>query len=341
MPRRRALRPEIRLALAIAAAGAVLFLAWRGANSLFLIFAGLLVAVFLDACTAALGRIWHTSRAWRLAAVTVTLLLLGAGGIAVGGYALVRQADELADTVQDQLRALRGELSDRGLLASEDAARESAPSDEREPLVRSFLPDPGALARSVGSAFGVLFGGIGNLIVILFLGIYVAADPGLYRRAALLVFPDDRRDRAGAVLDEMAGALRAWMVGQLVSMAIIAALSLVGLLLIGMPGAFVLSLQIGVFGFIPYLGAFLGGTVIMLAALGQGTAMALWAFAVYLVVQATETYLVTPFVQRRSAQIAPAFAIGGGVLLGTIFGIWGLALAAPILAALRVVFVRL
>jgi predicted PurR-regulated permease PerM len=207
-------------------------------------------------------------------------------------------------------------------------------------MIRSFLPDPGALAGSVASAFGMLFGGIGNLIVIVFLGIYVAADPDLYRRAALLAVPGRRRARAGTLLDEIARTLRAWVLGQLVSMAIVATLSFAGLLLIGMPGAFVLSLQIGILGFIPYLGAFIGGAVIVLAALGQGTQMAIAAFGVYLVVQAAETYLVTPFVQRRSVQVAPAFTIAGGVVLGTLFGVWGLALAAPIVAALRVVFVR-
>jgi predicted PurR-regulated permease PerM len=298
-----------------------------------------LFAVFLDACTRALGRIWAASRAWRLAAVTGTLILLGVVSVAAGGYTIVQQIDELAGTVQDQLRALRGELSERGLIEREDRERRPGPADET-PMIRSFLPDPGALARSAASAFGVLFGGIGNLIVILFIGIYVAVDPGLYRRAVLLALPSARRARAGALLDEIARTLRAWMLGQLVSMAVVATLSFVGLLLIGMPGAFVLSLQIGVLGFIPYLGAFIGGAVIVLAALAQGTQMALAASGVYLVVQAVETYLVTPIVQRRSVRIAPAFTIAGGVVLGTLFGIWGLALAAPIVAALRVVFVR-
>jgi predicted PurR-regulated permease PerM len=335
---------------------AALFLAWRAANGLFLIFTGLLFAVFLDACTRALGRFWAASRPWRLATASIALALLVCGGIGAGGYTLARQADELATTVQDQLRLVRGELSKRGLLASGQTGGERANepatatvSDDASQRSNSFvgqlgqslLPDPGAFVRSAASAFGALLGGLGNLVVIVFLGLYVAIDPQLYRRGALLVVSRGERDRIGAVLDEVAGSLRRWMVGQLVSMAIIAVMSFVGLLLIGMPGATVLALQVGAFAFIPYIGAFVGGAVIVLAALAQGGTMALWAFGVYFVVQFAESYVIAPLVQRRTTHLPPALTIAALVVFGSLFGLWGLALAAPIVASLRVMTLRL
>src|SRR5687767_3873819 len=67
----------------VTAAG--LFLVWRASGSLLLVFAGLLFAVFLDACTQALGRVWGASRGWRLAVVCVSLLSLGIVAISFGG----------------------------------------------------------------------------------------------------------------------------------------------------------------------------------------------------------------------------------------------------------------
>jgi predicted PurR-regulated permease PerM len=187
----------------------------------------------------------------------------------------------------------------------------------------------------------VFFGGIGNAIVVVFLGLYVAADPRAYQRALLLALPRDLRDRARTLIDEIADTLRAWMLGQLVSMGIVGCMSFAGLLLIGMPGALVLSVQIALFAFVPYIGALIGGSVIVLAAFAQGTALALWALGVYLIVQLIESYAVTPLVQRRAVSVAPAFAIAGVVVLGTLFGFWGLVLAAPLLAALRVMLLEL
>src|SRR5687767_14485838 len=96
------------VAVALAAA-AGLFLLWRASGSLFLVFAGLLFAVFLDACTQGLGWVWGVSRGWRLAVVCVSLLVLGIVAISFGGYTVAQQADELFATVERQLNALRRE----------------------------------------------------------------------------------------------------------------------------------------------------------------------------------------------------------------------------------------
>ena len=43
-----------------------IFLVWRTSSSLLIIFAGILFASFLDACTRALGPVVPLGRAWRL-----------------------------------------------------------------------------------------------------------------------------------------------------------------------------------------------------------------------------------------------------------------------------------
>jgi predicted PurR-regulated permease PerM len=359
----------VAVALATAAG---LFLLWRASGSLFLVFAGLLFAVFLDACTQGLGWIWGVSRAWRLAVVCVCLLVLGVVGVSFGGYTIALQADELFATVQRQLNALRREV--RGS-SSAPGASSLAPQGEAPPpgqqqqppsapaqpwrpapgqpsqepgdggglgaVVRSFFPNAAALLQSATAALGGVAGVLGNLVVIVFLGLYVAVDPSIYRRGALLLVPPDKRERAGSVLDESATALRWWVIGQLVSMGIIAALTYVALLLVGMPAALVLALITGLFAFIPYIGSFVAGAMIVLFGLAQGPTMAFWGLGVYLLVQLVESYVLAPVVQRWSVNISPAVIIGGLTVLGGVFGIWGFILAAPLLAVLRIMVLRL
>jgi len=82
-----------------------LFLVWQVPSALFLVSTGLLFAVFLDASTSGLGRLWTGPRGWRLAAVCSVLALLIIAGVSFGVHnrAAGRQA---FNTVQDQLRFL-------------------------------------------------------------------------------------------------------------------------------------------------------------------------------------------------------------------------------------------
>jgi predicted PurR-regulated permease PerM len=345
-------------------AAAGLFLVWRASGSLFLVFAGLLFAVFLDACTGALGRIWTVSRGWRLAVVCTSLLILGILGVSFGGYTIAQQAEQLFSTVQQQLSSLRREMRGTGGAPtlqgvapqsqnaqpappqSSGAASGQAPDETSHEgglgaVVRSFFPNATALLQSATAALGGVAGVLGNLVVIVFLGLYVAVNPSTYRNGALLLLRPDKRERIGRVLDESAATLRWWVTGQLVSMALIASLTYGALLLVGMPAAFVLGLITGLFAFIPYIGSFVAGAMIVLFGLAQGATMALWGLGVYLLVQLVESYVLAPLVQRWSVNISPALIIGGLTVLGGLFGIWGFILAAPLLAVLRILILRL
>lgn len=195
--------------------------------------------------------------------------------------------------------------------------------------------------QTATTALGGVAGVLGNLVVMLFLGLYVAISPDLYRGGALLLLPRDKRERVGSVLDESAETLRWWIVGQLVSMTIIAGLTYLALLLVGMPGAFILGLITGLFAFIPYIGSFAAGAIIVLVGLAQSPTMALWGLGVYLLVQMVESYVLAPIVQRWSVNLSPALIIGGLTVLGALFGLWAFILAAPLIAVLRVLILRL
>src|SRR6185312_11892981 len=57
-----------------------------------------------------------------------------------------------------------------------------------------------------------------GILIIIFLSIYIAVDPGSYRRGIMHLFPRQRRERTGEVLSAMAVVLRKWLVTQLIAM---------------------------------------------------------------------------------------------------------------------------
>jgi len=322
-------------ALVALAAGAGLFLAWQTAGTLLLIFAGLLFGALLDAATRGLAYVLPVGRGWRLACVCALLAAAAALVLAWGGYNLMAQADGLVAVIGDQLRALRGELRAIGI------APPPGSEGQQRSLAQLLLPDPSTLFGTAYSAFSLASGLLGNAVVVVFIGLFAAADPGTYRRGILALLPRDRRPRAGEVLDEMAAALRWWLVGQLVAVVLIALSTWLGLALIGMPGAFLLGLQAGLVNFIPYLGPVIAAVPIGLAAMAQGTSMVLWAMGVHLVIQTVEGYVVAPLIQRQAVDLPPVLTLAAVALFGTLFGALGVALATPLVAALKVAVARL
>src|SRR3569623_550338 len=106
----------------------------------------------------------------------------------------------------------------------------------------------------------------------------------------------------------------------------------IGLAVIGIPSSFILGIQAGLLAFIPTVGALIGGLIVVLASLASGWVAALSAFLLFLGVHAMESYVLTPLLQRQALDIPPATLFAFQILLGIVFGVWGLTLALPLVA---------
>jgi len=110
----------------------------------------------------------------------------------------------------------------------------------------------------------------------------------------------------------------------------------IGLTIIGVQGSFILGIQAGLLTFIPTVGALIGGLIVVLASLASGWVAAFSAFVLFLGIHALESYILTPMLQRQALEIPPATLFAFQILLGVVFGIWGLALALPLMAIVKV-----
>jgi predicted PurR-regulated permease PerM len=319
LARRTVLVAAITIGLVLAAV-----IAWAGASALLIIFAGIVLAVIFDTAASALGRILPVRRRIRLAVVVVLLALLLLGALAVGGAALGRQLSQMVLTVDEQLGNLVDLLEKNGLPVGDGVS------------LRGILPDASGLLGGATNAIFGLFGALGNVIFIIFLGAFFAADPAVYQRGVLNLVPLEKRGRLEAVLDEAGLALRGWLKGQLLGMLIIFVFSLALLTAIGMPYALLLAVTAGLLTFVPTIGPVFAGIPIILAGFSEGPEMALWGVAVYALIELAEGNFVTPLVQQRAVELAPAFTLGFQLLMGALFGILGIALAVPLAAAGKV-----
>ena len=93
----------------------------------------------------------------------------------------------------------------------------------------------------------------------------------------------------------------------------------------------------GLLTFIPNVGAILAGFLIVLASLGSGWTGIASAFGLYLAIQFLEGNVLTPLIQRHAIEIPPATLFAAQIFLGVTFGLWGLALALPLIAVIKVI----
>jgi predicted PurR-regulated permease PerM len=148
--------------------------------------------------------------------------------------------------------------------------------------------------------------------------------------------PVRHRARATAIVDRISETLERWLIAQIITMFAVFVVTWIGLAIIGVQGSFILGIQAGLLAFIPTVGALLGGLIVVLASLASGWVAAASAFALFLGVHAMESYILTPIIQRHALDIPPATLFAFQILLGVVFGIWGLALALPLMAVVKV-----
>ena len=185
---------------------------------------------------------------------------------------------------------------------------------------------------------------IEGIIIMIICGAYLAAQPELYRKGVIWLFPPRHHARAAEIFDGIAEALRLWLLGQLIEMLVIGVLATVTVWLIGVPSPFALGLIAAIGEFIPYLGPILAAIPAILVALTQDPTTALWTALAYLVIHQIEGNLVAPLIQRRMVSIPPAVMLLGIAAISYLFGAIAIIFAAPIavviFAAVNLLYVR-
>jgi predicted PurR-regulated permease PerM len=349
-------RADLAWAISVGGIGVVAFASlllftWYFAATLFLIFAGMLLGVALNAMTNMLGRIVRLPHSLRLTIVCLVLAGLLSGVVFLGGATIAQQAAVLSNTIKSQLVGVKAFLDRHGIDTSyfelgnpaPAASAPATPGAAATPSTAMTHSLSGELASSGGAIVSqtlrLLLGtvsAVGNFFIVLFLGLTFAAQPGVYRKGLLYLAPARHRACTTEIVDRIGETLERWLIAQIITMAAVFVVTWIGLAIIGIQSSFILGIQAGLLAFIPTVGALLAGVIVVLASLASGWVAAASAFALFLGVHALESYILTPIIQRQALDIPPATLFGFQILLGVVFGIWGLALALPLMAIVKV-----
>ncbi|MGH6659257.1 MAG: AI-2E family transporter, partial [Sphingomicrobium sp.] len=209
------------------------------------------------------------------------------------------------------------------------------PQGQATDLGSQLLGSVGRLTTAVGSAIGALT----SLIMMMVIGMFVAAEPRLYDRGIAWMLPQRHRADFYRVANDVGFNLRRLLFGRMVGMLFEGVFTFIMLSLGGVPMAALLGLLTGLLAFIPNIGAIVSGVLMVAVGFSAGAETGLWAMFVYFFVQNIDGYLVVPYIARRTVDLAPAVVLGMQLLMGALFGVLGILFADPILATLKVILV--
>ncbi len=256
-------------------------------------------------------------------AVVLGLLLLGTGVIVATVRGVTDQADEIGTVTDDALANAANQLDVAGVdPAALDDAR--AATEGAAPMIADgFLTK---VVEGVGSIIGLVSGIILGALIMY----YLLKDGDKFRRALVGAFGPALRGDVDAFIGDSCRILRDYGKGRSVMSAIVAVVIGIAALLLGLPLVFTIMVVNFIGGYIPYIGAFLGGGLAVIVALGDGGLPD--AAIMLLVVLASNLLLenfVEPKVMGRSLDIHPLVVLVVTALGGLLGGIVGLLLAVP------------
>ncbi len=239
------------------------------------------------------------------------------------GSKISAQATELLDTIPATIEAAKSQLgqSEIGQMIIDKST-----SDATMKKVQSFAQ----------SFFTTTFGVLGDIYVVLFIGIFLAISPKKYEEGFVSLIPSKGQQKTQNVLDELSSQLKNWLKGKLFSMLVVGILTAIGLALLGIKLWLVLAILAGMISFVPNFGPLISLIPAVLIALLDSPEMALYVIGLYVVIQFLESNFITPLVQQKMISLPPAMILTVQLLMGTLAGGWGLVLATPLAVVVMV-----
>ena len=322
---RRPERSFVARVLLVAFVAAVAIALWKAADVLLVAFGGVLLAVALRAFADLVSRYTPLHKKHALPVAVATILAVLALLAWTIGETLATQLDQLARQLPTAFVKMREWLV-------------------RTELGRIALGSLGSVdgvesaAKLVGVALGTL-NAVANVLLLFVVGIYLAADPGLYFRGTLRLLPARARSRTSAALSSAGTILRKWLGGQLVAMLVVGVLTFIGLTLLDVPLALSLATIAGLLEFVPFVGPILAAIPAILIAFTHDQATALYVALLYVAIQQLEGYVLMPLVQRWAVALPPALGALSVVVFAVLFGLPGVFFAVP-LTIVAMVLVR-
>jgi putative heme transporter len=249
-------------------------------------------------------------------AVVIGLVVLVAAVVALAVEGIVEQTSEIGEQIGSAL---------------DDAGFDETTSDDLSDAIASLSPTvTQGVAHAVVGGLGTLAGLAAGAILGVLIMYYLVKDSTQIRRAVIGLAPPANRHLVDRLISDACFVLRKYGQGRTTLSAIVALAVGVAGFLLGLPLLLTLVVVNFIGGYVPYIGAVVGGGLAVLVALAHGGVPS--AFVMLLVVLGANLVLenlVEPKVMGRTLDIHPLLVLVVTAIGGIVGGLVGLMLAVP------------
>jgi predicted PurR-regulated permease PerM len=256
---------------------------------------------------------------------------------------MVRTVQDAGQDIEDRFGTEIDTTQVSCLLGADELEGPDLPTvSECDQVTRDFRErvseQAGRLVEFGSSALEVLL----VLVVGPLIALYLLIDLPDLRRDFVNLIPEEHRNEVLDVGSKVGRAVGGFFRGQLLVALIVGVLSSLGFWLIGLPFWLIIGGLAGLTNLIPLVGPFIGGGLgFIVGAISEGFGLGLQAVLVALVVQQLDNHLISPKVMQRTVNLHAATVMLALLAGGTLAGIWGVLLAVPTIAVIKIVAMHL
>jgi predicted PurR-regulated permease PerM len=175
-----------------------------------------------------------------------------------------------------------------------------------------------------------------SLLLLLALTLMLLTNPKPYRQGFIRLFPSFYRKKIDNILCQCDEALQGWLICVLFDILVIALLSFLGLLILGIPLALSQAMLAGSLAFIPNIGFVLSVVPPVAIALLESPWKSIIVIILYIAIHQIQIHFLDSLVIRKKTSLLPAFILLSQLFFTIIFGILGFFLALPLAVVSKV-----
>lgn len=265
--------------------------------------------------------------------ICILILLMFFGGIGVLLSTQVTNFTEdlpqIEQQINQQLRSIQSYVQETFGISPE----------EQEKAVKDGSESGGVGSIVVGflNAFTGIMANSLLVLVYMFLLLYYRSR---FPKFIMKVVNEDEKEQTRHIISESSQVAQQYLIGRGILIFILAILYSIGLTIIGLDNAILISVIGALLSIIPYVGNIMALFLFLFIGLTQGgdSWLYLYIFIIFSIVQFIESYLLEPFIVGAEVDIHPFFTVVIIIVGELIWGVAGMILAIPLLAIVKIIF---
>ncbi len=188
------------------------------------------------------------------------------------------------------------------------------------------------------SSVKTLFSSLGTFIVGLIIGFYLLLTFNNANDLLITLLPKKIQVDARDLVNEVNTSLRKFIEGAIADCSLVFVVTSLAFYIVGLRAPLLFGLFCGITNIIPYAGPYIGGAPAVIVGFSQSPLIGILTLVSVFVVQFLEGNFLQPLIMSKTTKLHPVTIMLGLLIFGHFFGIIGMVISTPVIAAFKATF---